>query len=78
MISSGRPNVLAQPAWRWISSMRACDEARRMPPSSCQPGSLPVSRRSAAYSSTEYIIIRVSDTDERSWPTRPAECQVEP
>ena len=49
-----------------------------MPPSSCQPGSLPVSRRSAAYSSTEYIIIRVSDTDERSWPTRPAECQVEP
>ncbi len=49
-----------------------------MPPSSCQPGSLPVSRRSAAYSSTEYIIIRVSDTDERSWPTNPAECQVEP
>src|SRR4051794_36002633 len=48
-----------------------------MPPHSVQPGSNspPPSFR---YSSTEYIIIRVSETDDRSWPTRPAEWNVEP
>jgi hypothetical protein len=48
-----------------------------MPPHSVQPGSNspPPSFR---YSSTEYIIIFVSETDERSWPTSPAEWNVEP
>ena len=41
-------------------------------------GSLPVSSFSSAYSPTEYCIIRVSEIDERSWPTSPAECQVDP
>src|SRR5882672_7469457 len=58
--------------------MRSGLEARRSPPTSCQPGSLPVSRRRSAYRPTEYIIIRVRLTDDRSWPTSPAECQVDP
>ncbi len=48
-----------------------------MPPHSVQPGSNspPPSFR---YSSTEYIITFVSDTEERSWPTSPAEWNVDP
>ena len=70
--SSGSPNVFAQPAWRRVSSQRASDEASRSPPHSTQPQS------SVRYSSTESIIIRVSDTEPRSWPTSPAEWNVEP
>jgi len=77
-ISIGSPNVFAHDAWRRISSSRASDDASRRPPSWCQPGSLPVSSFSSAYSPTEYCISFVSESDERSWPTRPAECQVEP
>ena len=75
--SSGSPNVFAQPAWRRVSSQRSGVQASRMPPHSVQPGSNspPPSFR---YSSTEYIIIFVSDTDERSWPTSPAEWKVDP
>ena len=75
--SSGSPNVFAQPAWRRVSSQRSGEQASRMPPHSVQPGSNspPPSFR---YSSTEYIIIFVSETELRSWPTRPAEWNVEP
>ena len=70
---------MAQPAWRWISSSalarRRQADAAELVPARILAG---LAARSAAYSSTEYIIIRVSDTDDRSWPTRPAECQVEP
>src|SRR3954449_2941200 len=58
--------------------MRGFDDASRRPPSSCHPGSLPVSSLRTAYRPTEYCIILVRLTVERSWPTRPAECQVEP
>ena len=44
--SSGSPNVLAQPAWRWSSSKRALDDASRSDPTSCHDGSTPVSSRS--------------------------------
>ena len=37
--SSGSPKVLAQPAWRRVSSQRSGVQARRMPPHSVQPGS---------------------------------------
>ncbi len=77
-ISIGSPNVFAHDAWRRISSSRGCEDASRSPPSWCQPGSLPVSSFSSAYRPTEYCIIRVSEIDERSWPTRPAECHVDP
>ena len=46
--SSGSPNVLAQPAWRWSSSKRARDDASRSEPTSCHDGSTPVSSRRAA------------------------------
>ena len=72
--SSGSPNVLAHAAWRRSSSMRSSLEASRRPPHSTQPQSSPSFR----YSSTECIIIRVSDTEPRSWPHRPAEWKVEP
>src|SRR5436189_2911801 len=78
MSSSGSPNVFAQPAWRCSSSYRSRLEARRSDPTSCQEGSTPVSAASRRYSSTPYIIIFVSVTVERSWPTRPAEWNVEP
>src|SRR5450432_1578756 len=58
--------------------MRSGLDARRRPPTSCQPGSLPVSCRRSAYRPTEYIIIRVRLTDERRCQTRPAGCQVDP
>src|SRR5213083_1787554 len=77
-ISIGRPNVFAQDACRRSSSCRASDDASLRPPSWCQPGSLPVSFFSSAYSPTEYCIIRVSESEERSCPTSPAECHVEP
>ena len=41
--SSGSPNVLAHPACRRNSSSRSGVEARRSDPTSCQPGSWPVS-----------------------------------
>ena len=41
--SRGRPNVLAQPAWRAISSSRSGDEASRSEPTSRQPVSSPTS-----------------------------------
>ena len=41
--SSGRPKVFAHPAWREISSIRSCDEARRSDPTSRQPVSSPTS-----------------------------------
>src|SRR5918996_254913 len=69
--SSGSPNVLAQPAWRRSSSIRSSLDASLMPPHSTQPGIV-------RYSSTEYIIILVSETEPRSWPTSPAEWKVEP
>ena len=42
------------------------------------PGRRPVSAASRRYSSAPYIIILVSVTEPRSWPTRPAEWNVEP
>ena len=45
-----------------------------MPPHSTQPQASPSFR----YSSTEYIIILVRFTELRSWPTSPAEWNVEP
>ena len=76
--SSGRPNVRAQPAWRWSSSNLAGVEARRSEPTSCHDGSTPVSAASRRYSSTPYIIIRVRVTELRSWPTSPALWKVDP
>ena len=78
MSSSGRPNVLAQPAWRRSSSNRSGEEARRRDPTSCQEGFVPVSVARRRYRSAPYIIIFVSVTELRSWPTRPAEWNVEP
>ncbi len=46
MSSRGRPNVWAQPAWRASSSIRSTVEARRNEPTSCHPGSCPVSAAS--------------------------------
>ena len=52
-------------------------EASLMPPLSVQPsGCSP--RCSRRYSSTEYMFIRVSVGSARSWPTSPAEWNVEP
>jgi hypothetical protein len=66
MSSSGSPNVFAQPAWRAISSMRSDEDASRSEPTSCQPVSRPTSPASARYSSTELIIIDVSESEFRS------------
>src|SRR4051812_4065676 len=74
MSSSGSPKVRAHAAWRRSSSMRSGELASRSEPTSRQPHSSPSSR----YSATESIIIRVSGTLERSWPTSPAEWKVEP
>src|SRR4029079_9249766 len=76
--SIGSPNVWPQPACRWSSSKRACDDARRSDPPPCHDGSTPVSAASRPYSSAPYIIIFVSVTEPRSWPTSPAEWNVEP
>ena len=76
--SSGRPKVLAHPTWRRSSSSRSGVQARRRPPHSIQPGSNSDSAARRRYSSTLSIIIRVSDTEPRSWPTSPAEWNVEP
>src|SRR5215218_8458062 len=76
--SSGSPNVFAQPAWRWSSSKRSFDDASRSEPTSCQETAMPVSAWRRRYSSTPYIIIRVRVVLARSWPTRPAEWNVEP
>src|SRR4051812_507872 len=54
--------------------MRSGLDASRSDPTSRHPQSSPSSR----YSATESIIIRVSGTLERSWPTSPAEWKVEP
>ena len=78
MSSSGRPNVLAQPACRRSSSKRSGLEARRSEPTSCHDGSVPVSAASRRYRSEPYIIILVRVTEPRSWPTRPAEWKVDP
>ena len=76
--SRGSPNVCAHPAWRASSSRRAGVDARRSEPTSCQPGSWPVSAAKRRYSSTPFIIMRVSVRLLRSCPTRPAEWNVEP
>ena len=51
MSSSGRPNVLAQPACRRSSSNRSGLDARRSEPTSCHDGSVPVSAASRRYRS---------------------------
>ena len=76
--SSGSPNVFAQPAWRWSSSNRSFEDASRSDPTSCHETSTPVSAVRRRYSSAPYIIIRVRVVVDRSWPTRPAEWNVEP
>ena len=76
--SRGSPNVLAHPAWRRNSSSRSFDEASRSEPTSCHDGSTPVSSRRRRYSAVPYIIIVVRVTEPRSWPTSPAEWNVEP
>ena len=76
--SSGSPNVFAQLACRWSSSNRAVDDASRSEPTSCHEGSTPVSSRRRRYSAAPYIIIVVRVTEPRSWPTSPAEWNVEP
>ena len=58
--------------------MRSADDARRNPPTSRQPVSMPVSFFRVRYRSVLYFIMRVRLKSERSWPTNPAECQVEP
>ncbi len=76
--SSGRPKVCAQPAWRDSSSSRSGEDASRSEPTSRQPVSRSTSAPSVRYSSTELIIIVVSESEPRSWPTSPAEWKVEP
>ena len=70
--SIGSPKLAAQPAWRWSSSKRARLDASRRDPTSCHEGSTPVSAANRRYSSTPYIIIRVSVTVLRNCPTSPA------
>ena len=43
-----------------------------------EPGGQPGLSASRAYSSVEYWTSRVPLSDARSWPTRPAACQVVP
>src|SRR4029079_6614107 len=57
---------------------RAVEDASRSDPTSCHDGSTPVSSRRRRYSAAPYIIIVVRVTELRSWPTRPAEGNVEP
>ncbi len=78
IISSGMPNERANPTCRLSSSIRCGVDAKRKPPTSRQPVSCPVSSLSRRYRSVLYFIMRVRLKSERSWPTRPAECQVEP
>src|SRR5881409_1381249 len=72
------PKRRAQRSRSAISLSRAGEEATRRLPTPFQPGSRPVSSRSRRYSSTLAMLIRVSSTEERSWPTRPAAWNVEP
>ncbi len=74
---SGRSYVRAQLICRRISSSRSGEDASLMPPLSVQPTGCSPSC-SARYSSTEYMFIRVSVGSARSWPTSPAEWNVEP
>src|SRR4029453_18889758 len=77
-ISTGKPKLLAHPAWRASASSRYGEEARCSVPTWCHPTSTPVSASSSGYSSTPSIIIRVWLTEFRSWATRPAEWNVDP
>ncbi len=58
--------------------MRSSEEASRSEPTSLQPVSSSTSSPSSRYSSTEFIIILVRESEPRSWPTRPAEWNVDP
>ena len=77
-ISIGNPKVFAHDACRRSSSWRGVHEARRKPPSRAIPDRCRSAASARAYSLTEYCIIRVSEIELRSWPTRPAWCQVDP
>ena len=72
------PKLWAVVAWRLISTSRSGLQARRKPPLRFQPVACPVSCSSLSYSSTLYLRSCVTFADVRSWPTRPAACQVEP
>ena len=78
MISIGRPKLFAIVARRFSSITRSGEQARRRLPTSCQSTACPVSASRPRYSSTECSSIRVVLREERSWPTRPAACQVAP
>ena len=77
--SSGRPARCAHAACRRISSSRCGDEASRSEPDPTQPGarSPPASSR-RRYSAADQEFIRVSAGSARSWPTSPAEWNVDP
>ena len=76
--SSGRPNVFAQPAWRWSSSNRSFVDASRSEPTSCHDdvdaglGREPPVQVGAVHHHPG------QGRRDRSWPTSPAEWNVEP
>ncbi len=73
-----RPKLRAVVAWRLISIIRSALQASLRPPFIFQPLAWPVSASRRSYSSTECVSSRVMLALVRSWPTRPAACQVEP
>ena len=78
MISQSRPKASATAAVRRSWTMRSAVRATMMPPHRRNPADRPVSASSRAYSSVEYCTSRVPLSEARSWPTRPAACQVVP
>ncbi len=76
--SISSPKLRAVVAWRLISIIRSALQASRRPPFLFQPDAWPVAASSPSYSSTECLSSRVMLALLRSWPTRPAACQVEP
>ena len=77
--SSGRPNVFAQPAWRAISSIRSSrrrePERADLAPARLEPDLRPRACGRARRSPSSSASARATP---RSWPTRPAEWNVEP
>src|SRR5215831_5540757 len=58
--------------------MRSAVRATMMPPHRRNPADRPVSASSRSYRPVEYCTSRVPLSVARSWPTRPAACQVVP
>ena len=65
-------------AWRFSSSRRSAESASDSEPFWRKPVARPVSASSSAIRAAEYLASLVSVLEPRSWPMRPAACQVVP